>query len=82
MVKKVRPRVVWINERAYVSLQKAYDYIKEDSLINAEKVRDGILKVADSLSNHPQKYPVDKYKKNSPKTTGLLKNTSTGLSIK
>lgn len=44
MVKKLR-LVVW-DKPAYVSLQKAFNHIKRDSLTNAEKVREGILKAA------------------------------------
>ena len=65
MVKKVRHVVVW-DKPAYTSLQKAYSYIKKDSLANAEKVRKEILKIAHSLADHPEKYPPDKFKENNP----------------
>jgi len=64
MVKKMKPVIVW-DKLAYTSLQQAYNYIKEDSYRNAEKVREGILKIADSLVDHPEKHPPDKYKKNN-----------------
>lgn len=64
MVKKTKPVLVW-DKPAYRSLQQAYDYIKKDSLANAEKVREGILKSADSLADHPEKHPPDKYKKSN-----------------
>lgn len=61
MVKKV---VVW-DKAAYTSLQSAYDYIKEDSPVNADKVREEILKAVDSLPEHAEKHPQDKYKKDN-----------------
>jgi plasmid stabilization system protein ParE len=42
-----------------------YEYIKEDSFINAEKVKEGITKIVDNLLNHPEKHPIDKFKKNN-----------------
>ena len=60
-----KPVVVW-NKRAYASLQKAYKTIKEDSLVNAEKVRNDILKITGQLADHPEQYPPDKFKKDNP----------------
>ena len=65
MVDKSKPVVVW-NNRASIYFKKAYDRIKEDSYSNAEKVRSGIMKVIDSLVDHPEKYPPDKFKTNNP----------------
>lgn len=53
--------VLWDKE-AYASLQRIYLYIKQDSLLNAEKVKNGILKITKSLSENPAKYPPDKFK--------------------
>lgn len=64
MVKKTKLVVVW-DKPAYTSLQIAYDYIKEDSLVNADRVREGILKITKGLSDHPEKYPPDKFKKDN-----------------
>lgn len=64
MVKKSTPVITW-DKPAYASLQKIFSYIKQDSHTNAEKVRDGILKVVSNLPNHPEKYPPDKFKKNN-----------------
>jgi plasmid stabilization system protein ParE len=61
MVKKTRLNVVW-DKPASASLQIAYDYIKEDSPVNAERVREAILKITKGLSDHPEKYPPDKFK--------------------
>lgn len=51
MVKK--PNVVW-NKAAEASLRKAYKQIKEDSPINAEKVRDEILAVQENYPITPK----------------------------
>jgi plasmid stabilization system protein ParE len=65
MVEKSNPAVVW-NKRAYISLQKAYKTIKEDSLQNAQMVRDEILRITrEELPANPEKYPPDKFKKNN-----------------
>lgn len=64
MVRKTKSVVVW-DKPAYASLQQAYNYIKEDSLSNAEKVREGILKIVDALPDHPEKHPPDNYKKSN-----------------
>jgi len=64
MVKKPKLVVVW-DKSAYTSLQMAYDYIREDSLINAERVREEILKLTRGLPDHPEKYPTDKFKKSN-----------------
>ena len=64
MVKKSKPEVVW-NSRASAYFKKAYEHIKENSYSNAEKVREGITKMVDSLPDHPEKHPPDKYKKDN-----------------
>ncbi len=64
MVEKSKRIIVW-DKPAYNSLQKAYQYIREDSLTNAIKVRDDIIKIARSLPDHPEKFPLDKFKKNN-----------------
>lgn len=57
--------VIW-SKGAILSLRKAYEHIREDSLSNAEKVREGILQIADSLSENQEKFPLDKFKNNNP----------------
>lgn len=56
--------VIWSNA-AKKQLQKAYQYISQDSNQNAEKIRDEIIDLTINLPTHPQKYPPDKYKKNN-----------------
>lgn len=62
MMEKSRLPVIW-DRLAYTSLQMAYDYIKDDSLINAERVREEILRTPRELSDNPEKYPPDKFRK-------------------
>lgn len=64
MVKKNLPVVNW-NNRASIALKKAYDRILEESYSNAELVKNGIRGIVDSLSENPEKYPPDKYRKNN-----------------
>jgi plasmid stabilization system protein ParE len=55
------------NNNASVYFKKAYQYIKkEEPQANAEKIRDGIAKMIDSLPDNPAKHPPDKFKKNNP----------------
>jgi len=65
MVKKVLPVVVW-NKKASIHFKKAYEHIKEKSYLNAEKVKEGITKMVDSLPNNPAKHPPDKFRKKNP----------------
>ncbi len=53
--------VVWDVE-AKASFQQWINYVKEDSLYNAQKVRDDILRTIDGLIGHPLKFPPDKFK--------------------
>lgn len=56
--------VIW-SKTAKVQLQKAFNFISQDSLQNAEKIRDEIIDMTISLPKHPEIYPTDKYKKNN-----------------
>ncbi len=58
----VKKKVIW-DESARVSLKKAYNRIKQDSLEQAEKVRLEILTASGKLADHPEMYPPDKYRK-------------------
>lgn len=58
------PVVIW-SIRATQQFRNAYDWIKQDSPANAEKVRTTIVKMIDNLPEHPEKYPPDKFKKNN-----------------
>lgn len=58
----VKRRVVW-DESARSSLIKAYNYIKKGSLQQAERVKREILIATAKLTDHPEIYPPDKYRK-------------------
>ncbi len=64
MVESNKLKVVW-GKRAYASFQQAYKTIAEDSLQNADKVKEDILQITKGLPNHPEKYPPDKFKSNN-----------------
>ena len=81
MVEKTKPTVVW-NNKASVYFRKAYEYIKEGSYTNAEKVRNGIVKIIDGLPNHPEKHPPDKFKKNNPGNYRAFEKYSYRISYK
>jgi plasmid stabilization system protein ParE len=54
--------VIW-DELARTTLKDAYDYIKKDSIQQAEKVKQEILQASKNLADHPEMYPPDKYRK-------------------
>ncbi len=54
-------KVIW-NSIALQKLKETCDYIKNDSLQNARKVRNDVLDVTRSLCTYPERYPLDKYK--------------------
>ena len=55
---------IW-SKSAQRQLRAAYYYIKQDSLQNAEKVRDEIIDLSIELALKPEIYPLDKYKSNN-----------------
>lgn len=63
MAEKLR-LVIWCPQ-ARVQLQHAYLYIQKDSSQNAEKVRNGILGATRKLLAGPERFPLDKYKKDN-----------------
>lgn len=56
--------VIW-SKTAKIQLQKAFNYIDQDSPQNAEKIIAEIIDLTISLQAHPEAYPRDKYKKNN-----------------
>ena len=60
--------VTFWSKRARIELQKAYEYIRDDSPQNAVKVRDEIIDLTLDLPKHHEKYPPDKYKKRNDGT--------------
>jgi len=53
--------VVW-DELAVLQLESQLDYINQESVIQAEKVRDSILEKTAELLTFSEKHPKDKYK--------------------
>lgn len=51
-----------LDNEAKIALKEAFNYIKKDSLQNAEKVRTQILESIKVLTRDPHKYPPDKYR--------------------
>src|SRR5258708_3698287 len=51
-----------IDNEAKQSIRILYNYIKKDSLQNAEKIRSKILVSISQLKKNPEKYPPDKYR--------------------
>lgn len=58
----VKKKVIW-DELARTALKKAYSHIKQDSLEQAEKVKQEVILAAKKLSDHAQMHPPDKYRK-------------------
>lgn len=57
--------VIRWSRMAEMQLRKMYQYIKKDSLQGAEKVRDGLVRLSESLAHNPQRFPKDKFKLNN-----------------
>lgn len=57
-------KVIW-SKGALVYLKKHYNHLKKDSEISARKVLQSILTTAEDLANHPDIYPLDKYRKHN-----------------
>lgn len=57
-------KVIW-RKIALKQLNKAYEYIKKDSLQSAKKVRDTIFDKAEGLKQNPEIHSLDKYRKNN-----------------
>lgn len=61
MVEK-RFEVVW-NESTRKQIRKIYDYISQDSILNARKVVLEIMNAVDELQFNPERFGEDKFKK-------------------
>lgn len=57
--------VIKWNKQAVQQLLAATEYIKEDSPVNAEKVKNDILDKIEGLIKYPEKFSPDKYKLNN-----------------
>jgi len=60
-------KLIWPQNPKH-QLREAYDHIKKDSLVNADKVRNAIVAATLELRDHPNKYAVDKFKTNNDGT--------------
>ena len=58
-------KVIW-SERAILSLKAHHDYIKQDSVAAAKRVKSEIIKASKNLSEYPEKYQLDEYYPNNP----------------
>lgn len=59
-------RAISWSKSAYISFQKAYEKIRENSPASAEKVKDAILFLVRNLPKHPERYPLDRFKRDNP----------------
>lgn len=64
MVTINKPKIKW-SKRALASLKSAYKHIYKDSPQSAEKVKSTIFKIVDKLPENPEKFNLDKFKKNN-----------------
>jgi plasmid stabilization system protein ParE len=62
------PVIIKWNKSAINQLIKAIEYIEDDSVANAEKVKNEILASIADLASYPEKFPPDKYKQNNDKS--------------
>lgn len=53
--------VVW-TEKAEIQLEEIYQHIKENSIQNAENVKEKIFSSTHQLSLNPEKFNTDKYR--------------------
>ncbi len=70
-----------IDNQAKLHLRNAYDYIKKDSLQNAEKVREKILASIQGLIKKPEVHAPDKHKIKNDGSYRAYEVTNTGFRI-
>lgn len=56
--------VKW-DEEALEYLERALDWIADESLLQAENVEQGILEKITTATKEPERFPPDKYKRNN-----------------
>ena len=69
----MKKKVVW-DELSRNALKEVYIYIQHNSIQEAEKVKHGILAATKELSDYPERYPPDKYRKDKDVRFRHLKN--------
>lgn len=57
-----KKKVVW-DELARAALRVAYNHIRQDSVRQADKVKQEIIEASRKLANHPEMHPPDKFRK-------------------
>jgi len=57
-------KITW-DKQAVIQLSKAIGFIRQDSPQNADNVKREILEKIEDLRKTPEKYSLDKYKKNN-----------------
>ncbi|MCF6308318.1 MAG: type II toxin-antitoxin system RelE/ParE family toxin [Flavobacteriaceae bacterium] len=60
----VKKKIVW-DTKAYLQLEKEHKHIKKSSVIAANKVRESIRDATKELALHPEKFSLDRFKKNN-----------------
>ncbi|MDA3893851.1 MAG: type II toxin-antitoxin system RelE/ParE family toxin [Salinivirgaceae bacterium] len=65
MVKKKKLPIRW-DRLAKKHLDNIYEYIAEDSVPAARKVKKELIKLAHSLNDFPEKYSIEEYLKHEP----------------
>lgn len=65
MVTKKKIPIRW-DRLAKESLDDIYNYISQDSLQNARKVKKELIKLAGSLNDFPDKYSIEEFLKEEP----------------
>ena len=80
MVKETKPVIIW-NKRASIYFKNIFDRIKRDSYNNAEKVRDGIIKLLTLYLRIQKNTLLINSKGIIPDSSGLLKNSLTEFHI-
>jgi len=60
----IKKKVVW-DELARAALKVAYNYIRKDSVKQAEKVKQEIIEACRKLTDHPEMHPPDKFRKDN-----------------
>ena len=65
MVRKKDLPIRW-DRLAKNNLDSIFDYIANDSITTARKVKKELVKLAHSLNDYPEKFPVEKFLSNEP----------------
>lgn len=60
-------RIVW-SVLAQEHLKEIFDYIRKDSVQNAEEIKRKVFGSTNSLIENPEKFPADKYKEKNDGT--------------